>query len=299
MSLSDAVFSKRRRLLVVTALLGMTGAVMLVAPASAHTCGDVWCSGSDTSTANNIQGNNPQVYVGEIGLYYVDFGTGSGPCPNSPHDACFSTSGANGAQTVWNNGNGIGTQFYYFGGGAASQYASQFGSPYCFGWHQGNKAVANASNSFSSYISTAWLMFIDVEQNATFGWSNQYPQSNRDVLNGFRDFVIGAPSADQGNCPNGNNGVPYEAAVYSAPAQWSYSFGSYGDLYHRPEWTYDDCCNNIWPGDFHYSDSFDAKWFGGSTNNDYHDVWQFDQSPDHLILEEPVYLPSFGFWLGS
>jgi hypothetical protein len=288
--------------LVVRCVVAVTAALLsqgvLAAIASAHTCGDVWCSGSDGSTGNNTQGNNPQIYVGEVGLYNVDFGPDNGPC-GGPGGTCWSNAGANGAANLKQSGNGIGVHFYYLAGGPTASAAAAQGSKYCWGWAQAKKAIADADNRYGNWVNGDQMMFIDIELNNTYGWGGT-PTNNRDVFNGFRDYLQGQPSQDTGNCPNDNNGRTYQHAVYSGPSQWSYSFSpSFTDLSRTPEWTYDDCCNDTWPGDFNHSSSDQAHWFGGSGNNDWHDMWQFNQNPDHDILKEPLDLPFFGHSVGT
>src|SRR5579863_1492933 len=91
--------------------------------ASAHTCGSNWCSGSDSNTATNQQGNGPQVYIGEVSTYSNDFyGT---------HGIAWTDSGVNSAISRYNGGTGIGVEDYYFGGGSKAN--NQGVSAYCWG----------------------------------------------------------------------------------------------------------------------------------------------------------------------
>jgi hypothetical protein len=190
------------------------------------------------------------MYFGEVGVYYKDIAGGTGPCPSDPNDACFNTDAADGAISRWTDGSGIGITFYYLGGGADSQYEPAYGSPYCFGFHQGYLAVRDANSYFTSYIAYAFSMALDIEQNNSFGWSNTTQAGNRDVFNGFRDYVQGFSSDDPSNCNYSNSSNKYQFTVYSAPSQWSYSFGSRGTITLTPVWTYSDCCQATWPGDF-------------------------------------------------
>jgi hypothetical protein len=139
-------------------------------------------------------------------------------------------------------------------------------------------------------------MFIDIEGNGNLGWSNQYPSSNRDVFNGFRDYIEGHLSQDS-TCPSANDTIWYQPAVYSSPDQWSYSFGSQGTITEIPVWTSEYCCHSSYPTGFG-SGSTGAQWFGGGGDNR-HIQWQFDESPDYDQLQEPVVLPWFGFSLGD
>lgn len=259
--------------------------------ALASTCPNNYCSGSDGSTGTNAQGSTAlQIYFGEVGLYYIDRGGGTGPCPSDPgHGACFNTTAASKADSQSNNATGLGTQLYYFGGGWGSQYAPAWKTPYCWGWVQGSYAVQDADAYFSTYETYSWYMVIDVEGNGAYGWSNTLQTQNQQVLNGFQDFVEGKTSTDS-NCAWTNSSATYQPAVYSAPSQWSYSFGSW-TISNWPEWTYEDCCTSTYPGNWNT-----AKWFGGSQ---YGIAQQFNQNPDYDISKEPQYMPFWGISLGS
>lgn len=189
----------------------------------------------------------------------------------------------------------MGTFFYYFGGGGDSEYWSQYGSRYCFGWHQAILAVNDANNYFSSYIAEAALLALDIEGNGSYGWSNQTHAANADVVNGFRDYLLGRSSGDPNNCPGSDLNTTYQDAIYSSPAQWSYSFSSSYLIGNTPEWTSEHCCTGSYPTGFG-SGSTGAQWFWSSN---YHDMWQFDEGPDYDQLKEPVYLPAFGISVGS
>lgn len=274
------------------------GMFFLAAPqiAGAHTCGDVWCSGNDSTTRYNVQGNNPEIYMGEVGVYYRDIAGSAGPCPSDANQSCFNEAAASAALSQYQAGTGMGPEFYYLTGGGDSIYWSQYGSRYCFGWHQGKLAVNDANNYHGGFAYYALIMSLDIEQNNAFGWSNQTQNANRSVYQGFRDYVLGKSSGDPTNCPTPNSGFTYQHMVYSSPSQWSYSFGSsYGNIQDTPEWTSEYCCRSTYPTGFG-SGSTAAQWFGSSN---YHDMWQFDESPDYDQLLEPVYLPYFGYSIGS
>jgi hypothetical protein len=113
----------------------LTFAFVLAPSAAAHTCGSNWCSGSDSTTASNIQGNGPQVYIGEVDTYQHNFYGVGGPCPGDPNNMCWSTTGANNAANRYNAGTGIGVEDYYFRGGAAAN--NQGVTSYCWGAKQG------------------------------------------------------------------------------------------------------------------------------------------------------------------
>jgi hypothetical protein len=266
------------------------------ASAAGTTCGNGggWCSGSDTNTRYNTAGNNPQIYLGEVGIYFTDFG-GRTQC-NGPYGNCFNTAAADAAKTRFINGTGLGTQFYYFGGGPMSQYEPQWGSNYCFGWEQGYKAVHHANDSYGTYYNSALLMFFDVEQGATSEWSTN-SQADRQVYNGFVDYVAQRSSADPTHCNNKNGILNYQYGVYSAPGEWNPYFGTsaYNTTVSSIIWTHEYCCNASWPGNFSPSSTRKAQWFA----NGYFDGWQFDEGPDYDIFKEPMWLPVFNFSFGS
>jgi len=148
--------------------------------AAAHTCGTQVCSGTDGANATvNIQGNAPMIYIGEVGIYYMDVpgGGGTRTCPSDGFTtgACFTSTAATKANTRKNNGTGLGVWDYYFGGGGTSSYEGEFASPYCFGWNQGYYATERFMSHVSkTYIS--WVMELDIEGGTTFGW-----KANEDV----------------------------------------------------------------------------------------------------------------------
>jgi hypothetical protein len=85
--------------IVVASLILLAGPT---ATAAAHTCGSNWCSGTDGGqngvSSKNIQGSGPQIYNGEVGVYYLDVAGGSGgkPCPTDGFatGACFTARAA-------------------------------------------------------------------------------------------------------------------------------------------------------------------------------------------------------------
>lgn len=278
-------------------LIGLLVAVVAVcavatAPAAAYTCGSHYCSGSDSGSDANAQGNWPQIYVGEIGLYLSDFYGAGGPCPGfGEHDGgCFDPAAAAQATARWRAGTGVGVQDYYFTGGATAQAASEFPSPYCFGRAQGFEAAYGAYDYFGQYYNQQWLMAMDIEGYSSYGWSSAYPEENRQVVNGFYDFIAGRGSADP-RCSYLHNGAErQQPAVYSSPDMWSYALGADGSIPNTYVWTYENCCSSTWPGDFYGGRQ--ATFFGDSH---YDWAWQFGQSPDNDVAYEPDYLPVFGY----
>jgi hypothetical protein len=280
--------------------------------ASAHTCGTNWCSGSDDLTATNSQGNGPQIYIGEVGVYYSDPTiTGStsnaGPCTKSssnPDGACFSTTGANSANSRDAAGTGLGTQYNWILGGPNSTYEAQYGSPYCFGWVQGGISIlyGTSTSYFGNYWTYSYLMFADIEQPSSDGWysgsgiTSAQESANRQVINGFEDYVAGRSSADPSHCSNSANGLPYQYGIYSQPSTWVSIFGSaaggsYGQFPNTPIWTIDIAASDTDPGSFS-----GVGWIASSS---YDDGDQFWENPDHDLFYEPIYLPIFSSYDGT
>ncbi len=297
-----------RRLLAAIGVAASLAAQYLVLPpawATGSTCGNGggWCNGNDGSTRHNISDNEPQIYLGEVGVYYHDFEGMSGPCTGDPYDACFSPGAAAGADTRWSAGTGLGVQFYYFGGGSTASAENDYGSAYCWGYRQGYKATAHVASQYLQYIPEGYIIAFDIEAGSQgadqFGWSNLYPSRNRKILDGFRDYVQGIPSNDTANCNYNNTGTPYQEDVYSSPSEWSYAFTS--DITQTPIWTYVYDCYPNWPGGFSPSSdsTHNARWFGGSS---WKEMWQFKHvciNQDYDIAKEPMWLPWFQIYIGS
>lgn len=265
-----------------------------VAPqaAAAHTCGSNWCSGSDGSTQTNIQGNAPQVYIGEVGTYEHSFYGVDGPCPNSIYAGmCWSTAGADGAAQRYNANTGIGVEGYYFGGGPGVN--NQGVSAICFGALQGYYAAYNMVTRFNQWTSEQFMLAIDIESPVSdYGWEPAETSADRAVFNGFYDFV-----SDDNQCSSvdgGTNNVELsQPVIYSAPDAWESAMGSNGYIGNTPEWSYEKCCESSWPG---------ADWgglFQGFGDTRYRWALQYDQNPDYDDAYEPQYMPVWGFSLGS
>ena len=90
----------------------------------------------------------------------------------------------------------MGVWYYYFNGGASSSYEPAYPSPYCFGWAQGYNAVIDAYNHFNQYYLSAFVMSMDIESPTSYGWYNSTQAQNRQVFNGFVDYVADRSSAD-------------------------------------------------------------------------------------------------------
>jgi hypothetical protein len=277
----------------------LTGALAILAlcttpitPAAAHTCAANYCSGSDSATATNTQGRGPQIYLGETGLYTADFYGSAGPCSAfGQHDqACFDPAAARAATARWQSGTGMGVQDYYFGGGAAAAAASRYSSPYCWGRAEGFEASYGAYDYFGRYYDQQWVMALDIEGYSAYGWSDAYPAQNRQVFNGFYDFVAGYASRDRRCSYLVNHAERQQPAVYSSPGMWSYAMATQGSIPNTYVWTYENCCASAWPGNFTGGNR--AAFFGRSH---YNWAWQFGQNPDYDVAYAPDYLPVFGY----
>jgi hypothetical protein len=285
------------------------------AAGSAHTCGSHYCFGVDGNT-RYAQGQNPQIYIGEVGVYRADLSTFHGPCWGStnggPDGNCFNNNAALAAIGTWPSG---GVQSYYELGGASSSLEGQYPGPYCFGVAQGQAALHDLSQ-YPRYRSSQYVLAADVEPGDH--WDHGAQADNRQVLNGFFDYVSDKPLA-QANCA----GVPrypsykQQYAVYSSNYpegagnayswDWHFWLGSYGIMPRALIWTYRYQGNAGWPagsaekfrgvqtGTGRAGNMYNvANWFADSG---YDWAWQFSQ-PSSLqtydMVYEPFSLPVFG-----
>jgi hypothetical protein len=266
-------------------LLALAGASL----AQAHTCGTNWCSGSDSSTTQNIQGNGPQEYMGEADTYQHNWYGQAGPCPSGPNDGmCWEHAGAESAITRYQASTGLGVEAYYFGGGSGVN--NQGVSALCWGAKQGWRAAYSMDQNFDYAVSSQFMTFIDIEDPiADYGWNSTEQTANRDVFNGFTDYVSGADPCSLGN----NSGDLAQYGVYSSPDAWNNGIGSNSDIPNTYEWTYERCCETSWLGT-NWGGDFES--FGSSS---YDWALQFDQGPDYNDAYEPDYLPVFQETLGN
>ena len=186
--------------------LGLVAAFLLVpAPsfASAHSCGDVWCDGNDGSTRYNSNGNDPQIYIGEVGTYLNDWNGPVHPCPSGVGGMCFLSGAADGAVTRYQNSTGISVHFYYFLGGPDSGRRPSGVTAYCWGWKQANAMFTDVGADFGKWDGWASVIFGDIEGGSTYGWDTTTQTANRDVLDGFRDNVANNSSQQPGNATAG------------------------------------------------------------------------------------------------
>jgi hypothetical protein len=277
--------------------LGLVAAFLLVpAPgfASAHSCGDVWCDGNDGSTRYNSNGNDPQIYVGEVGTYLNDWNGPVHPCPSGVGGMCFLSGAADGAVTRYQNSTGISVHFYYFLGGPDSGRRPSGVTAYCWGWKQANAMFTDVGADFGKWDGWASVIFGDIEGGSTYGWDTTTQNANRDVLDGFRDNVANNSSQQPGNC-NGGSHTSFQAGIYSSPSQWNSALAGTGDIPNLFEWTAVKCCTSTYPGDFTGTSTHYADWFGG---NNHHFAWQYDEGPDRDIAKAGLNMPDLGYALG-
>lgn len=293
-------------------MIGAAALLVLTAigsSADAHTCGSDYCSGSDSSgPTTNIQGNDPQVYLGEVGQYYVTFEGQSGACPGDPGQNCFNTTAASNASSRADSGSGIGVQTFYVLGGPEAKAASGYATPYCWGRAQATDAIHQMSTRYfygGDNIQNM-IMAADIEQNT--GWSSAHQTEDRQVFDGFADYLAGKASADS-HCTSGSSPMDQQYAVFSwnYPPSWVWHnyFGSSGVLPETYIWTSDYRNLSSFPSASAWrgvetgtsasgSQSGVANWFGNS-NHDW--AWQFDDptsTKDYDDVYEPDCLPVFG-----
>ncbi len=148
----------------------------------------------------------------------------------------------------------------------------------------------------------AWIMAADVEPGD--GFTSQHPDWNRDIFDGFRDYVENLGSDDPTNCNFSNtSGEVFQVMVYSAAGVWNATNFNPRPLTNTPVWTYEDNCFTAgFPGSYNPAGSVDASWFGSSN---YNYVWQFLHDctgaggNDYDIAQEPMYLPYYPYTLGN
>jgi hypothetical protein len=301
--------------LVGVSMVSIGAGFMEGASASTPSCGSTNCSGSDSNTGTNWQGNAPQLYVGEVGIYYEDFpkghpigggAGGSGPYKNAFLTGTWSgtpakSSGAAGAIGRLQTGSGLGVAFYYFLGGSGSS-ADNYSDPYCFGWNQGADAVQHVTATYSTYINaenSLSYMFMDIEQGANTGWTAGSLANNREVFDGFFDYVSGKVSSHS-SCSGQNGSYWFQPGVYSAGAtgtsnEWLDDMGSSdqnqtGYIPNTPIWPYENKISQSGCPDQPTSWG-SATEFGDSS---YKQAWQFCLSYDYDIFTDPMYMPYFG-----
>lgn len=243
-----------RTLLGLMLILGAAAA--FAQAAAAATCGSNWCSGSDSNTSANIQGNGPQVYIGEVDSYQDDFYGSSG--------VAWSNTGANNAKTRYQNSSGIGVEDYYFGGGSGAN--NQGVTAYCFGAKQGFNETYHMYVTYNAWVGYQYMSFLDIEDPiSNYGWYSTQQSANRSVFNGWYDYIVGSNPCGYGSNANDKS----QPGVYSDPNAWNNAIGT--GIPNTYVWTYQNGCYGSWPG---ANWGGRAQWFGGSSYN-----WalQYDQ----------------------
>ena len=243
------------------------------------------CRGSDSNTGT-YYGASPQEYTGEVGIYSYDFGGFQGSCPADSYQACFNTSGANAAIQQFDNASGMGVAYYYLLGGPASTL-DDYATPYCWGWEQGITAVSHINATYLSYLKANGyygFLYGDVEGMSADGWGTDL-EGNRAVIDGFLDYVTGRQSTDT-NCSGTDPSLVFAAGVYSAPDEWNYDCGVWGDISNyysmeTPVWT-TQTQESSPPSSL--STAAGAQTFGNSTALQ---GWQFHQNPDYDLFADP------------
>jgi hypothetical protein len=275
---------------------------MVSQPASATgNCGS-YCSGADSSSGVNIEGNNPQDYGGEVGTYLFNFGGTGGPCPAWTNGMCFNTAGAANAITRWSQGGGIGVFYYYLTAGPASTRNPGYDS-YCWGWEQGYEATLDAYDYYGSYLydPSPSMMVLDLDDPVSnYGWYT-YPNAseaaaNRLVFNGFTDWVAGRTSADS-NCA-GQNGIWwFQYMLYGNPSTWQNIMPGQSSIPNTPIWTTEpnECTGSV-PNTMSPAASYNSPYDWGGYSN-YLEDWQFQTCTGYDYDEgyNGWYMPVFGY----
>jgi len=288
------------------------------ASATTNDCGSNWCSGSDSNTGVNVQGNAPQIYLGQVGVYSLQ-GTAITPsaCPStgsfvSPGQGCWNSAGANSAlkRTTTLTPTGLGLAYSWFAGGPNAKLAQNYPSPYCWGWEQGIWAEDDVLSLPTATWRNATVMFMDIEGGTTWGWapSSQSGGSAQDqqVINGFQDEVALRSSAEPSKCNYGGPDLLLQYGIYSSPSQWALMFGavsggSLGGYVKTLMWTNEND-EATWmsptdPTSFSNNNVHEQpNWFGMSSFNCGYQY--FSGASDFDLFYEPVQLPVYSDYNG-
>lgn len=280
-----------------------TGTISQGAAAGSR-CGS-FCSGSDSNSATNVGGNGPQVYIGEVGDGENSVNGATGPCPSDPDTMCFSTSGANSAESRFNASTGQGVAYYYQIYGPSSQYRPVGMDSYCWGQYQAISAVQNTIRYFGTYMTSPQnsLMALDIESDSSYGWVAGLYSSNRLTFNGFTDYVAGRSSADS-SCPNFNGVWNYQYMLYASSYTWNYlaNGGGNGSIANTPIWTTEPYC---YSSTLPTSMTPAVNWNDGGTVptwssfSNYLENWQFEvcTGGDYDIGYNAWYMPVFSIYM--
>ena len=282
--------------------------VVLLSPsASAATdyCG-TFCSGADGTSGLNIANNKPQDYIGEVGTATYNWGGERGPCPTWWDGMCFNTAGANNAMTRRSHKTGLGVAFYYVANGPKSRWVPAGVDAYCWGWGQGEAAVAAIYNHFGGYMSTMYWteVAIDIEGVNSYGWSQGNYYANRLTFNGCTDYLAGRQSTDS-SCSGRNNTWWFQYMIYTNPYVWHTLVGTYTDIPNTPVTTPEPACyqdsepSSLGPAET-WKDFGSQDWLAYSN---YFTNWQFWQTGcngtlyDFDVATPYWYMPVFGRYM--
>ncbi|HUY55502.1 MAG TPA: hypothetical protein VMV23_10120 [Candidatus Nanopelagicaceae bacterium] len=144
-----------------------------------------------------------------------------------------------------------------------------------------------ANNDFFGQYYSIDVQFIDVEGSY---WASATDAANREVFNGFYDYVHDLPEESGQNCSQPEIGYAWQPAIFSSPNEWNSYLASAGTISGTPEWTSEYCCTGSYPASLS-----GAEWFGSSQ---YEWLWQFDETPDYDIMDAPQYVPALGIYWG-
>jgi hypothetical protein len=294
---------KRRNILLLLAVpTFIVGQALIAMPASATSspCGN-YCSGADGNTSSNVEGNQPEDYIGEIGTAANSFGGVAGPCPSDTNGMCFNQTGGLGAVYRYNKGTGIGVAYYYVAQGPLSSYKPSGMSAYCWGWAQGYGAVANAVNTYKGWLTYPALsmMVMDIEGEGIDGWGVDFLGDNRLVFNGFTDFVAGRSSADS-TCPGQQTAWDFQYMLYTSSNTWGYLCSSPADdqIGNTPIWTTEpyQYSETTLPPSMQPAQTYSPHW---STYSNWLENWQFweGSTNDFDIGFNAWYMPNWGVYM--
>jgi hypothetical protein len=295
----------------------------LPAAAITDSCGGL-CSGADSASTTNEQGNPPQLYIGQVGNAVTDFsGVGS-------DTTYYYTDTAQGALTRRTANTGLGIAFYYFTYGPGDKFGYT-GTAFCWGYYQGYKAVTDLATYHSSQASQmgrTWMaMDMDVESGEGWGTGT----NDRQTFDGFFDYmegeannkITGAGAPGSGVCDTlagAGNPIPAEAtgetfqpALYANPETWYTNLGGSSassgtlDIFSTPVWTNEPDCQysgqpeTLSPAETWTDYGTTPDW---PTWTDHTFGWQYDPtgcaysgSQDWDTSASPQYLPFFGTYL--
>jgi hypothetical protein len=291
--------SRIRRRGTTTALIGsLTALVLLVgtsvpAPVLAENTG-FWY-GADSGGPGPANGSPPYQepscgsghsyggYIGKIGG--ADLVSSSNPDGYGPGftGAWNSTDASDANADHFNYSAGVGTGGFWFMYGPGDTDGTG-DSPTAWGQQQGKWALADWQRWYDggTHRMPFQILWMDVEGPGSYGWGSN-GASNRDVFNGFWDYVT---NAKEGPVPG----------VYSTNYQWGVIMSGHTSIASTWEWTAQVSVENSpspCPVDFSESSSFYADFFGGQNESSAHTaMWQWSQgNADYDQIDSNKSLP--------